>query len=73
MQVKQAFNRLIDELAQKRQISGGNLRQTQLQKRRQSMPSRQTANELGIDAETLKRLVRLQHDSNSKHSNCTIS
>lgn len=53
-------------MANRRQIDG-----IQLHKRRQSMPSRRTANELGFDEETLERLVR-KHDSHNR-ANCTIS
>lgn len=42
-----------------------------LHKRRQSMPSRRTANELGFDKEALERLVR-KHDSHNC-ANCIIS
>ncbi|KAI1726994.1 ras family domain-containing protein [Ditylenchus destructor] len=76
-EVKQAFWKLIEELARRRQLGGRFARRQngqiefQLHKRRQSMPSRRTANELGIDSETLERLVR-KHDSHSRN-NCTIS
>uniref|UniRef100_A0A915E1Y2 GTP-binding protein Rhes n=1 Tax=Ditylenchus dipsaci TaxID=166011 RepID=A0A915E1Y2_9BILA len=70
-EVKKAFYKLIEELARRRQLTAGKPG-FQLHKRRQSMPSRRTANELGIDSETLERLVR-KHDSHSRNNNCTIS
>lgn len=56
---------LIDELRLAR-LAGGEFK---LRKRRQSMPSRRTANDLGIDAETLERLVRT-HEKNNRNNCC---
>ncbi|KAH7726737.1 Small GTPase superfamily [Aphelenchoides avenae] len=64
-QVKQSFWILIDELRLAR-LAGGEFK---LRKRRQSMPSRRTANDLGIDAETLERLVRT-HEKNNRNNCC---
>ncbi|KAL3072995.1 hypothetical protein niasHS_017969 [Heterodera schachtii] len=85
-QVKGAFTWLIDALVRRSQITSLPLRDGRssdsnlcsaaalrkaLTRRRQSLPSRRTASELGIDEETLRRLVR-RHDKRQRHAACVI-
>ncbi|KAI6182043.1 Ras family protein [Aphelenchoides bicaudatus] len=66
-EVQHAFWLLMDQL----RMSCSPL-EFQLRKRRQSMPSRRTANDLGIDARDLEQLVR-KHDRSKRMANCVIS
>lgn len=66
LQVQHVFWTLLDAL--RLSCNGAEL---QLRKRRQSMPSRRTASDLGIDALALEQLVR-RHDR-TKRANCAVS